>query len=413
MRILFLHSQVPYPLDTGAKIRTFQLLKHLGRRHEITLACYGAASDAAVLGEVRQITTEVVLLPGRTKGHVATALALARSMRSGLPLGVNKYVHRAAHHMVLRKSQEIPFAVVHVDQPHMSIIAPPLEYAPRVVHEHNIESQIAKRFYENERNAWLKRFMFEQYRRMEQFEGDLWRQADHIVTVSDQDREQVLAFAPEKEITVVENGVDLDYFAYTPHPQPTPHLVYTGSMDWLPNEDAVLYFTENIFPPIRERYPEALFTIVGRRPSEKVRRLAQTPGVRVAGTVEDVRPYYAQATALVVPLRIGGGSRLKILEAMSSGVPVISTTIGCEGLEVKEGEHLLIADDPRHFAQRTVELIHYEMLQKELSAKARTRVVQRYGWAAMAEKLADLYDALAGSKQRPAVIPAPLNNRET
>jgi polysaccharide biosynthesis protein PslH len=399
MRILFLHSQIPYPLDTGAKIRTFQLLTHLGRHHEVTLACYGtnAETDEAVAA-VRRITADVLLLPGNTKGKRAVVAAMAKSLRTGLPFSVSKYVHRPAMASVLRKAQQTPFAVVHVDQPHLAITAPPLDYAPRVIHEHNIESQIAKRFYEKTQNPLLKGFMLDQYRRMERFEIGLWKQADHVVTVSDQDCEQVLAICPDKNITVVENGVDLEYFACTPHPQVNPQLVYTGSMDWLPNEDAVLYFAAEIFPQIRRRYPNATFTIVGRRPTDKVRRLTQTAGIEVTGTVEDVRPYYRKATALVVPLRIGGGSRLKILEAMSAGVPVVSTSIGCEGLDVQNDEHLLITDDPNQFAEKTIELLADQNLQTRMAVNARHRVVQKYSWASMADRLAAVYDALAAAK---------------
>jgi sugar transferase (PEP-CTERM/EpsH1 system associated) len=399
MRILFLHSQVPYPQDTGAKIRTFQLLTHLGRHHEVTLACYGTNVEAEdAVAAVRRVTADVLLLPGQTRGKTAEMAALARSLRTGLPFSVSKYVHRSAMAMVMQKTQQAPFAVVHIDQPHLAVTAPPLDYAPRVIHEHNIESQIAKRFYEKTRNPLLKQFMLGQYRRMERFEVGLWKQADHVVTVSDQDREQVLAVCPDKSITVVENGVDLDYFACTPHPQNSPQLVYTGSMDWLPNEDAVLYFAAEIFPQIRRCYPDASFTIVGRRPSDKVRRLAQMDGIQVTGTVKDVRPYYGQATVLVVPLRIGGGSRLKILEAMSAGVPVVATSIGCEGLDVQNGEHLLIADEPEQFAQKTIEVLSDQDLQARLSTSARDRVVQKYSWASMADRLASVYNALAAAK---------------
>jgi sugar transferase (PEP-CTERM/EpsH1 system associated) len=399
MRILFLHSQIPYPLDTGAKIRTFQLLNHLGRHHEVTLACYGTnAETEEAVAAVRRAAADVLLLPGNTKGKSAMLAAMAKSLRTGLPFSVSKYVHRPAMASVLRKAQQTPFAVVHVDQPHLAITAPPLDYAPRVIHEHNIESQIAKRFYEKTQNPLLKGFMLDQYRRMERFEIGLWKQADHVVTVSDQDREQVLAICPDKNITVVENGVDLEYFACTPHPQADPQLVYTGSMDWLPNEDAVLYFAAEIFPQIRRRYPDATFTIVGRRPSDKVRRLMQTAGIQVTGTVEDVRPYYHKATALVVPLRIGGGSRLKILEAMSAGVPVVSTSIGCEGLDVQNDEHLLIADDPNQFAEKTIEVLADQNLQTRMAVNARHRVVQKYSWASMADRLAAVYDALAAAK---------------
>ncbi len=403
MRILFLHSQIPYPLDTGAKIRTYQLLRHLGRRHEVTLACFGRPGDDDALAAVRRITAEVVLLDGHTRGPRANALALMKSLRRGLPFSVGKYVHAAAMAQVRRHSQKVSFAAVHVDQPHLAVTAPPLAYAARVIHEHNIESQIALRFYEKAAHPVLKQFLHDQYRRMERFETALWRQADHVVTVSDQDREQVLAACPDQNVTVVENGVDLEYFAFAPHAQNTPHLVYTGSMDWLPNEDAVLYFAEHIFQQIRSRYPQALFTIVGRRPSDKVRRLGQIAGIHVTGTVDDVRPYYAGATALVVPLRIGGGSRLKILEAMSAGVPVLSTTIGCEGLDVQDDEHLLIADEPGLFAEKTIELLSRQDLQTRLSNNARIRVEEKYSWASMADRLAALYDALASRRRRAQV----------
>jgi polysaccharide biosynthesis protein PslH len=400
MRILFLHSQIPYPLDTGAKIRTFQLLTHLGRRHEITLACYGSSSETdEALAAVRRVTADVLLLPGSTRGNKAAVLALAKSLQSGLPFSVSKYVHQPALAAVMQKAQQTLFAAVHIDQPHLAITAPPRHYAPRVIHEHNIESQIAKRFYEKTKNPLLKRFMLDQYHRMERFEIGLWQQADHVVTVSDQDREQVHAVCPEQKITVVENGVDLDYFAYTPHPQTDPHLVYTGSMDWLPNEDAVLYFAAEIFPHIRAHYADATFTIVGRRPSDKVRRLAQTTGIQVTGTVDDVRPYYGKATALVVPLRIGGGSRLKILEAMSAGVPVVSSSIGCEGLDVQDGEHLHIADEPSQFAQKTIALLQDKNMQTGLVTSARNRVVQKYSWASMADRLASVYDSLVATEQ--------------
>jgi len=181
----------------------------------------------------------------------------------------------------------------------------------------------------------------------------------------------------------------------------SPEFAYPDTIqNWLPNEDAVLYFAEHIFPQIRSRYPNDLFTIVGRRPSDKVRRLGQIAGIHVTGTVDDVRPYYAGATALVVPLRIGGGSRLKILEAMSAGVPVLSTTIGCEGLDVQDNEHLLIADEPDLFAEKTLELLSRQELQTRLSNNARTRVELKSSWASMADRLAALYDALASLRRR-------------
>jgi glycosyltransferase involved in cell wall biosynthesis len=276
----------------------------------------------------------------------------------------------------------------------MAVLLQPHWQAPVLIHEHNVESQIAQRFYEKATHPLLKLFLYAQYRRMERFEHALWRKHPQVVAVSEQDRAIILQYTPDQNVTVVENGVDLDYFSYQPHPGISPNLVYIGSMDWLPNEDAVLWFVKEIFPILRSQWPDCTFTIVGRNPSEQVRRLANEPGIVVTGTVKEVRTFIAAASIMVVPLRIGGGSRLKILEAMSAGLPVVSTPIGCEGLRVADEVHLLIAEEPHHFAAQTSRLIADLLLQQKLAEAGRRLVEEHYGWPAMAHRLSQLYHSM-------------------
>jgi len=396
MRILYLFSQIPYPTDTGARIRTFQLLKNLSREHAVTLACFAGGQN--VPPAVAEITTSTVLLPGRTSGAAAMMAAAIKTLCNRLPFSVNKYNKRAARKKVARLWQHSDFDLIHVDQPHMAALVRPDWRAPILIHEHNVESQIARRFFENETRPLRRAFLRSQYRRMERFERRLWETYDQVVTVTEQDRDAVLQQIPGKKVSVVENGVDLDYFSFQSRSSNRPALVYVGSMDWLPNEDAVLYFAEKIFPAIQSRWTDASFTVVGRRPSDLVRQLAARPGIEVTGTVEDVRPYLGKATILVVPLRIGGGSRLKILEAMSAGLPVVSTSIGCEGLLVEDRKHLLIADEPTAFADQVIRLTVDQALQKKLGKAGRQLVQERYGWPIMAQNLSAVYHSMISNK---------------
>lgn len=393
MRILFLHSQIPWPANTGAKIRTYQLIKNLAAEHQITLACFGQGEE--VPQAIREVTAATLLLPGTTSGRGTMLRALLRSLGNRLPFSVNKYKQKAAVRAVAQLWQQQPFDLVHVDQPHMAVFLRPEWRVPVLIHEHNVESQIARRFYEQAGNKLLKAFLYLQYRRMERFEQQLWHRYDQVVAVSEQDRQTIRTVVPDKSVPVVENGVDLDYYTYRDSPGKAASLIYVGSMDWLPNEDAMVWFARSIFPAIRRQRPDCELTIVGRAPSEPVRRLAEAPGIRVTGTVDDVRPFLAEATLLVVPLRIGGGSRLKILEAMSAGLPVVSTSIGCEGLAVEAGKHLLIADSPERFAADVHELLGDPELQKKLRQAGRKLVVERYSWATMASQLSAVYREMA------------------
>jgi glycosyltransferase involved in cell wall biosynthesis len=225
---------------------------------------------------------------------------------------------------------------------------------------------------------------------MRQWEPRYAERFDHCTTVSEIDRRLLLKANPRLRVDVIPNGVDIQKYQPLPAENASPALLFIGNMGYPPCVDAALYFCREIFPRIRRTISAAELWIVGRDPRPEVLQL-NGDGVHVTGRVDDVIPYYRQSAVCVVPLRAGGGTRLKILEAMALGRPVVSTTIGCEGLEVVDGEHLLIADGPEQFAEKTVCLLTDRQLYQHISTKGRQLVQTRYDWDKIAGRLMEVY----------------------
>jgi glycosyltransferase involved in cell wall biosynthesis len=249
---------------------------------------------------------------------------------------------------------------------------------------------------------------------MLRFEGDAMRRFELVLAVSDADRATLARLYPgrlRQPVHVVQTGVDTEYFRPQGSDPSAPHLVFTGSMDWLPNEDGMVYFVKEILPRIRARIPAATLSIIGRAPTPAVRRLAERDaGITVTGRVDDVRPHVAAGVVYIVPLRIGGGTRLKIFEAMSMGKAVVSTTVGAEGLPVSHGRDIAIADDPQAFADAVVALIQDPDARHRYESHARRLVVERFDWSSAAQ---DFEAALANVCGRvPDTSPAGSDRRD-
>jgi len=235
---------------------------------------------------------------------------------------------------------------------------------------------------------------------MEAAERKYLAQADHVLTVSDHDREVFSQWLDSSKLSVIPTGVDTVYFRPGAEPEIENSLVFTGSMDWLPNEDGMLYFIKEILPLLREQAPRISLSIVGRNPSTRLNAaISQESNIVATGWVEDIRPFLAQSEVCIVPLRIGGGTRLKIFEAMSMGKAVVSTSIGAEGLPVADGEHILLADDPAAFARSVVSLLRDDSRRRRIGVAARKLVEENYSWRQVARVFSD---ALRGVAAAPA-----------
>jgi sugar transferase (PEP-CTERM/EpsH1 system associated) len=393
MRILWLKSDLLPPLDTGGKLRTWHLLRHLARRHEVTyLAFDRPGRPAADLEMMREVAARVETVPRDepAKGTWRFYADAARHVFDPLPYAVAKYRSPAFRRRLAELFAESTFDLIVCDFLFPAVNLPQRLPCPSVIFTHNVEAEIWRRHAATKTGIAARLLYSRQHRRMLRYEGRTLQRFDGVLAVSEADRDTFARLYPDAirtPVHIVPTGVDTEFFKPTSSAVNTREIVFTGSMDWLPNEDAMRYFCRHVLPHVHVDEPDVSLSIVGRAPTPGVRSLADEAGVRVTGRVDDVRPFMDSAVVYVVPLRIGGGTRLKIFEAMAMGRAVVSTTVGAEGLPVVDGEHLLIADDPRAFARAIVRLIRDREQRERLGAAARALVVRQYDWSAVAGAL--------------------------
>jgi sugar transferase (PEP-CTERM/EpsH1 system associated) len=396
MRILWLKSDLLLPLDKGGKLRTWHLMRHLARQHEITYLAFKEpgqpAADVIGMHEVAA-HVETIARAEPAKGTIPFFADAAMHLVDPLPYAVGKYRSRGYRLRLEALLAQRTFDLVVCDFLFPAVNLPKRLPCPAVIFTHNVESEIWRRHAETKSSPIGKLLYGAQYRRMLRYEGRTLARFDGVLAVSDADRDtftQLYPGAIKQPVHVVPTGVDTEYFAPSPQsPVVNSNLIFTGSMDWLPNEDAMLHFCRDVLPLIRAEEPGVTLTIVGRTPTPAVKKLADDPAVTVTGRVDDVRPFMRDAAVYIVPLRIGGGTRLKIFEAMSMAKAVVSTTIGAEGLPVAHGVNAILADEPPHFARAVVDLLRDEQRRRQIEAAARTLVVERYDWSAVAGELED------------------------
>jgi len=407
VKILWVKSGGFLPLDTGGKIRSYSLLRELARRHDVSVFTFYPEQQDDKHEELKTFCSEVVCLPMSlpTRASFSDMLAYARNIARPVPYSMVKYCRPEARSSLRKLLASRTYDVIICDFLLTSAVIPWELQTPKVLFTHNVEAVIWERHWRVSRNPLFKLVSWREFRTMERVERHYLKKADHILTVSDSDRDVFSQVVPRDKITTIPTGVDVEYFypAALAHEE-TERLVFTGSMDWLPNEDAMLYFSKEIFPFVQQQAPGAKMRVVGRRPSLRVQGLSkENSSIEVTGTVPDIRPYLESAGVYVVPLRIGGGTRIKIFEAMAMGKAVVSTSIGAEGLPVTHGENILLADDPREFAAAILRLLSDHGLRQRIGAAARRLVETQYSWSAVTNFLdSALIQAFRNHHQKPA-----------
>jgi len=392
VRVLWVKAGKLLPVDTGGKIRSYNLLRFLAKDHEVTLlSYYGGRRDpdyeAALAREI----------PGSES--IYTAALDSNAMQRGVdylwrlprraPYAVSKFTHRAVQTTVADRLSSGRFDVAVCDFLSASANFPARLPVPCVLFQHNVESSLWRRMAAVESNPLKKLSFAIESAKMTRYERATLERFHHIIAVSEHDRQQMLQMNPASEITVVPTGVDTRKFNVAPASSARPpRVVFTGSMDWEPNIDAVEYFCSQIWPRIRKEFPEAIFQIVGRNPFAKVQRLA-SESVEVTGTVPSVAEYLEKASVVIVPLRVGGGTRLKIFEAMAMGKAMVSTSIGAEGLEVQSGRDLLLADNASSFADAVILLLRDAGIRRSLE-QAAVRLAAQYDWSHVVKQFAEV-----------------------
>jgi len=389
VKVLFLSSWFPFPPDNGSRLRVFNLIKQLSKEHDISLLAFSRDGEVAqdrleVMGRFCSTVQTVPLAPFKSGGFRAILGFLSPSPRSF----VDRYSWRMKR-LVEQAQGRQDLSVVVASQVDVAPYATILREVPRILEE--VELAVSRDKYRNESRVDRRVRHGLTWWKTRRFVAPLLRQFDGCTVVSQQERANVLSIVPDhRHVEVVPNGVDLDHYRGDFGPPEANTLIFPGALTYDANLDAMEFFVGQVFPLVKARRPRTTLRITGKTRGMDLNRLALDGGVILTGYLDDVRPTVAQSWACVAPLRVGGGTRLKILEAMALGTPVVATSKGAEGLEVTPGKDILVADEPAEFADAVARLLGDASLREELAANGRRLVRERYGWGGIAERLEQL-----------------------
>ena len=399
LKILLLTTKPPYPATDGGRIAVYEPLRRLAARgHHVTLLTFRAppGQDEASFAHLASLCrVEAIVHDTRTR-----PMGMGRNLFSRVPYTISKYRSPLMASQVRALLAATKFDVVHVEQVHMAgygAIAQEEFGIPVVLRQQNIESHLVERYWKTQ--TGLRRIYAKlQAVRLRNYEAEACAAVDRCLAITFADATRLHHISPSAKTLVVPAGVDVEEFAPLPHLEEREAVVFVGAMDWLPNVDAVLWFCKDILPAIRQEFPEMQFHIVGKNPPAEIRRLAETQGIHVAGFVEDVRDYFAKATVFVIPLRVGGGMRVKLLQAMAMARPVVSTPIGAEGIQVEDGRNILVAESAEDFAASVLRLLSDRKLGERLGQNARQLVEETYSWETATDLLEQVYREVSATR---------------
>lgn len=390
MRLLYLSVEFPRPVNNGLRMRIWSILTGLAAEgHETTLLSFTSDKDSVVeLPALKEICKRVEIVPLALRSLSASGdyFVRLRAVLEGASYAAQRFASPAMQKLISKYLvEEAPEAII--CDTVFSTVNLPVAEVPIFINNHNVEHLIVERYAEFERNPFVRIYAGMEARRMRKWEKGVCERASVCMVCSENDRQLLAALAPGTQVAIVPNVVDTDRYSATPAAA-SNIVLFQGGMDWFPNRDGLQYFLTEIFPLIRHKLPDAEFIAAGRNPSpELVARFSVIPGVTFTGTVPDIRPYLEQAGVCVVPLRVGGGTRLKILEAAAAGKAIVSTRLGAEGLEFAEGQDIVLADDPRSFAEQVIGLLENPVRRKTMGEAANRRVRERYSYDTLRKSL--------------------------
>ncbi|MGA9642333.1 MAG: glycosyltransferase family 4 protein [Terriglobales bacterium] len=401
MRILWVKADKLLPVENGGNIRSYHVLRYLASRHELTFySYYGGRPDPDYERDLkRQLPGSVAECTGKKElAGLARGLDYVGHLGSYPPYAVSRFADPRVRRRLRSWFCEERFDVAVCDFLDAAVNLPGRLNIPSALFQHNVESEIWRRHAETAGNPAKKILYRMEWRKMLRYERCMVRKFQHVIAVSENDRGLMTKWVDGGRVTVVPTGVDLAQFtpgASSPA-DPAPVISFVGAMDWEPNVDGVEYFCGEIWPEIQREMPQARFRIVGRNPSRRVQKWA-SESIEVTGRVPSVIEHLRESAVVIVPLRIGGGTRLKIYEAMAAAKAVVSTTVGAEGLDVRHGRDIILADDPRSFSQAVIMLLRDRELRCRYE-KAAAETAARYDWPAIGQRFSEVLESLAEKK---------------
>ncbi|MDQ3021780.1 MAG: glycosyltransferase family 4 protein [Bacteroidota bacterium] len=387
MKILFISYDFPYPPTGGSISRDYNLIKQLSKHHElhwINRTIRGKIKKE-YMDEMKKYFKEIKIAEWEYSHNYFRFL---KSLVTDIPYIIRRFESDEMKKIVEETINQNEFDLILCDHIYLSQYIPDsiTGKIPVIPNNEDCGFTYYKRMTEN---SGFTRSLYagSQWQKLLNYEISILKKYNVYITTSEKEKESISKYYDEAEIGVVENGVDAEFFSERVRKDLSPNIVFTAWFKYYPNAIAAIDFVNNIFPKIKMEIPDLKFYIVGKEPPEKVKSLAKTDGVIVTGYVHDVRDYLANADAAVIPLQIGGGTRLKILEAMSMKIPVVSTVLGAEGLEVEDEKNILIAKNDEDFAQKVIRIMKDKNLSNKLSNNGKVLAVHRYNWDIIGEKL--------------------------
>lgn len=394
MNILFLSTENPYPPDGGHHLRTFNILKILASWHKIYFVGFAQdKSEFKYIPEIKKFCETVDIYKVNETGYNRAFFSLAcKNLFSKEPLIAERYFIPEARKKIEQILARHAIEVVHMDMLALGLYRNILKNGRVILTNHNIESLRLYRRMKIEKNILLKGFLFYQYVKLKNFEKNICPAFELCIVVSDYDKNYLKNLCDRDNFAVIPNGVDTDYFKPVCANERKKHLVWVGGMTGPYNADAVDFFLDKIWPIIKSEMSGVTIDFAGGGPTKKLRRKAIEDGsVKILGFVPDIRPVVQEASVFVAPIRIGSGTKIKILNAMAQGKPVVATTIAAEGIDVTPGENILIADDPKEFAKKVVYLLRNDGTAKQIGEMARQLMEEKYSWGVIAKNVYPLY----------------------
>ncbi len=393
MRVLLLTQVLPYPPDSGPKVKTYYVLKYLARQHRVTLVSFVRDTDKPEYIRHLETLCEKVITVPITRSKVRDLAFLGKSLLTNQPWMMLRDDRAEMRAALAELAKGEPFDVVHADQTNMGQFALPFTRSRRVLDLHNALWVLYKRLAETTAaTSPMKYILMRDWRLLKRYEGELCRAFEAVTAVSEEDKAALMEAGARGDMTVIPIAIDTDEQAFIQRQPSGPHIVHIGTMYWPPNIDGITWFLDEIYPRVKAQVPDVRCTLIGARPPASISERAQTDSsLTVTGYVPDPLPYLRDSSMMVVPLRSGGGMRVKILNALSQGIPMVSTTVGCEGIAVENGRDILVADDPAAFADATVRLLKDAALNQQITERGRQTAEQKYDYRQACKPLDAIY----------------------
>ena len=397
------------PPDFGGRIRSFQIVKELARRREVTLVTYYPRQARDQHPTLAPLFASLVLVPldlpkSFTIGGVWNYATLLFSEHA---YSIQKNYRPELRRAIASLFQRETFDTIVCDFIHPAGLLDWRGKTPIVLFMHNVEAEVWDRHRKVARSWMWKIASYLEWKALTRDEKRYIMAADHVVAVSERNKESFARYVHLSAISAIGTGVDSEYFSPAPEAEQDGHLVFTGAMDWAPNEDAIDWYSRDILRLIRHEYPDVVTWVVGRNPTSSVRALERAiPNLHITGRVDDIRPYLNRASVYITPMRSGSGTRLKVFEAMASGKAIVSTSIGAEGLPVQHEKNILLAETPQEFARQCVRLLRDPDLRRSLGGAARRLVEEKYSWARVVDDFEGIVRSLAERRGAPRAAAA-------